>query len=54
MALTLIGGVPDVDVLNVKVQIYNTTHLRDSRLKLHLHRHRHPIPFITTNLPLDK
>ena len=29
-------------------------HLRDSRLKRHLHRHRHPIPFATTDLPLDK
>ena len=29
-------------------------HLRDSRLTLPLHRHRHPIPFATTDLPLDK
>ena len=29
-------------------------HLRDSRLKLHLHCNRHPIPFVTTDLPMDK
>jgi hypothetical protein len=29
-------------------------HLRDSRRKLHLHCNRHPIPFITTDWPVDK
>jgi hypothetical protein len=29
-------------------------HLRDNRLKLHLHCNRHPIPFVTTDLPLDQ
>ncbi|HZM23440.1 MAG TPA: hypothetical protein VFC02_16940 [Anaerolineales bacterium] len=54
IALSQIEGANRRSVFEGRAHKGVLVHLRDSRLKLHLHCNRHPIPFVTTDLPMDK